>query len=257
MNEQPATTPRPPIRDQFRQRLDRLRGSRHRSMFGIAEIIGLSGSAVILVAVMVSYVYLLVPARSRLAALQLERSRLQTQLRNEQDAVRQDQSIEANVAKITESLDIFESKELIGRNQGRMDLYDVLNDLIRKNGLRNTSGPTYTSLDSARAKTTVSAAKSASTKWQSVYPGIAISLTLEGQYQNLRRLVRDVETNKQFLIINAVELERATEASGAGSAEGSSVAGSRGALVSLHLDMATYFRRGTGGDDAALEAVEH
>jgi Tfp pilus assembly protein PilO len=257
MNEQPATTPRPVIRNQFRQRLDRLRVSRYRSMFGIAEIIGLSGSAVILIVVMVSYFYLLGPARSRLTALQLERSRLQTLLRNEQDAVRQDQSTEATVEKITQSLDIFESKELIGRNQGRMDLYDVLNGLIRKNGLRNTSGPTYTSLDPAGAKTTVSAAKSASTKWQSVYPGIAISLTLEGQYQNLRRFVRDVETSKQFIIINAVELERATEANSAGSAEGSSVAGSRGSLVSLHLDMATYFRRGAGADDVAVEAVEH
>ena len=255
MSEQPATTPRPLSRDPIRVRLNRFRVSRHRRMFGIAEIIGLAGSAVILIAVIISYFYFLMPARSRLSTLQLERSRLQNQLRNAQDVVRQDQSTEAAVENIRQSLDTFETKRLIGRSQGRMDLYHVLNELIRKNGLRNTSGPTYTTLDPAGSKISVSAVKSASTKWQSVYPGIAISLTVEGQYESLRRFVRDVEASKQFIIINAVELERATETNAAVSAEGS--AGSRGSLVSLHLDMATYFRRGTGEDDVQVEALEH
>jgi len=256
MNEQPPASPRPLARDRIHVRLNRLLVSRQRRMFGIAEMIGLAGSALILIAVIISYFYFLMPARSRLASLQLERSRLQNQLRNEEDVVRQDQSTEATVENIRQSLDDFESKRLTGRNQGRMDLYHVLNEIIRKNGLRNTSGPTYTTLDPAGSKTSVSAVKSASTKWQSVYPGIAISLTVEGQYQNLRRFVRDVEASKQFIIINAVELERATETNVA-APDGGSTAGVRGSLVSLHLDMATYFRRGTGEDDVAMEAVEH
>ena len=257
MNEQPPASPRPLARDRIHVRLNRLLVSGHRRMFGIAEMIGLAGSALILIAVIISYFYFLMPARSRLASLQLERSRLQNQLRNEEDVVRQDQSTEATVENIRQSLDDFESKRLTGRNQGRMDLYHVLNEIIRKNGLRNTSGPTYTTLDPAGSKTSVSAVKSASTKWQSVYPGIAISLTVEGQYQNLRRFVRDVEASKQFIIINAVELERATETNVTAPADGGSAAGARGSLVSLHLDMATYFRRGTGEDDVAMEAVEH
>ena len=133
-----------------------------------------------------------------------------------------------------------------------MDLYEELNQLIIKNGLKNTSGPTYTALDPTGTKST--AGKNVVTKWQSFYPGIAVMVTVEGQYQDVRRFIRDVERSKQFVVINEVELQRATqnnapasidegggtEASAAAAAAGS---GSRGSLVSLQLNMATYFQR--------------
>jgi len=100
MNEQPPASPRPLARDRIHVQLNRLLVSRHRRMFGIAEMIGLAGSALILIAVIISYFYFLMPARSRLASLQLERSRLQNQLRNEEDVVRQDESTEATVENI-------------------------------------------------------------------------------------------------------------------------------------------------------------
>lgn len=253
MSEQPAPTRGGVSRDQIRARLNRLRFSRQQGILGPAELIGLAGSILILVLVIVSYLYFLLPARSRLETLQLERSRLQSQLRNSQDVVRQGQSTEATVQSITQSLDAFESDRLIVANAGRMSLYDSLNQLIRKNGLRNTSGPTYTPLDPTRSKTGASGSRSANTKWQSIYPGIAISLTVEGQYQNLRRFVRDIETNKQFVIINSVELERATETDSAPPVAGDPAGGTRGALVSLRLEMATYFQRGS--EDIALESV--
>ena len=132
-------------------------------------------------------------------------------MRTSQEFVRRGQTTEAAVQKITQSLDDFESQQLLGAERGRMGLYDSLNVLIRKNGLRNTSGPTYTPLEPAGSKQAAGGTQSANTKWQSIYPGIAISVTVEGQYQNLRRFVRDLETNKQFIIINSVELERSTE----------------------------------------------
>ena len=144
------------------------------------------------------------------ATLQFERARLQSQLRNSQNAVLQGQTTENAVQEITQSLDGFENNKLLTASRGRMSLYDALNDLIRKNGLRNTSGPTYTPLDAAGTKTATGGTK-ANTKWQSIYPGVAISVTVEGPYQNLRRFVRDLETTKQFVIINSVELERSTE----------------------------------------------
>jgi Tfp pilus assembly protein PilO len=137
-----------------------------------------------------------------------------------------------------------------------MGLYDSLNELIRKNGLRNTSGPTYTPLDPAGSKTAASTTRSANTKWQSIYPGIAISLTVEGPYPNLRRFVRDIEANKQFIIVNSVELERATETNSSPVPEGSSGGVTQGSLVSLRLEMATYFQRGTR-DDAAIDSAGH
>ncbi|MEP6911406.1 MAG: hypothetical protein ABI923_01555, partial [bacterium] len=78
-------------------------------------------------------------------------------------------------------------------------------------------------------------------------------LTVDGQYQNLRRFVRDLETNKQFVIINSVELERATETDGGSAVAGDPAAGARSSLVSLRLEMATYFQR-KPGDAIALES---
>jgi Tfp pilus assembly protein PilO len=237
-------------------RLQRFNSSREQRILGPAEIIALAGSLVILLLVIVSYLYFLVPANNRLKALQSERSRLQTQLRNSQDVVRQGETTEATVQEITQSLDDFESKHLLGATRGRMGLYDTLNLLIGKNGLRNTSGPTYTPLESAGSKAGASGTISANTKWQSIYPGIAISVTVEGQYQNLRRFIRDLETNKQLVIINSVELERATETNSAPAIEGESTGATRGALVSLRLEMSTYFQRGSVAD-AASNAVVH
>jgi Tfp pilus assembly protein PilO len=244
MNDQPQPGRDAVNRDQLRTRLNRLSFFRQQGIIGPAELIGLVGSVLILVLVIVSYLYFLLPARSRLESLKLERTRLQTQLRNSQEVVRQDQSTDVTVQKITQSLDAFENDGLIGASAGRMRLYDSLNQLIHKNGLRNTSGPTYVPLEPAGTKAGNSGSKSANTKWQSIYPGIAISLTVEGQYQNLRRFVRDIESNRQFVIINSVELERSTETDNAPVADDASGA-TRGSLVSLRLEMATYFQRGS------------
>src|SRR6266850_692024 len=243
MNEQPVPTH--VNRDLIRARLNRFTLTRQQGILGLAELIGLAGGFFMLLLVIVGYLYFLLPARSRLYNLQSERSLLQSRLRNSEDVVRQGQSTDATVQNITQSLDAFESNRLVGANPGRMSLYDALNQLIRKNGLRNTSGPTYAPLDPTGLKTNASGSRSVNTKWQSIYPGIAISLTVDGQYQNLRRFVRDIETNKQFVIINSVELERATQTSTSPSPEGAPTGGTVAALVSLRLEMATYFQRGS------------
>jgi Tfp pilus assembly protein PilO len=252
MNEQPKVS-RQNNRQRLRVRLQRIRVSRGNGMFGVAEILALGGSVLILVIVIISYLYFLVPVKSDLKAAELERARLQSSLVTLRNLFNQEQTTEAAVQKITDSLDRFESDRLFARSPGRMDLYDELNQLIRKNGLRNTSGPNYTALDPAGIRSDGTATRSTNTKWQSIYPGIAISVTVEGQYQNLRRFVRDIEAGKAFIIVNGVELERATETNTAAMTEGASPPAS---LVSLRLDMATYFQR-TSGPESAEQASEH
>ena len=235
MNQQPPTQ-----RREFQARFNSLRRRSQSGAFGPAEIIGLAGSLLILVLVIFAYLYFLVPARSRRAALELERARLQSELRNSQDVLVRGQSTDAMVHNITQSLDAFENTGLVEANRGRMGLYESLNTLIRKNGLKNTSGPTYTSLEPVGSKVSAGS-RAANTKWQSIYPGIAISVTVEGPYQNLRRFVHDIEASKTFVIINTVELERATESNSTATSEGGAAGSS---LVSLRLEMTTYFQRG-------------
>ena len=46
-------------------------------------------------------------------------------------------------------------------------------------------------------------------KFQSIFPGVYVTTTIEGSYQNLRRFIREIETSEQFIVISAVELEPA------------------------------------------------
>jgi len=193
--------------------------------------------------VVLSYFYFLLPAKSRLDGLQSERSRLVSQVSVSRELAAQGETTEATTQKITQSLDNFESNHLLSADRGRMGLYDSLNVLIRKNGLRNTSGPTYTPLEPTDTKAGNTGTRSASSRFQSIYPGIAISVTVEGQYQNLRRFIRELEATKQFIIINSVELERSTEANSSPIGEGEVSSTPRSALVSLRLELTTYFQR--------------
>ncbi|HKQ99252.1 MAG TPA: GspMb/PilO family protein [Pyrinomonadaceae bacterium] len=241
-------------RKQIRVRVDRLRQSRQRSILGMAEIAGLAGSAVMLLAVVFVYLYFYSPAQSRLATAQLERARLQQNLSKLQKDVDVRGSTQDNINEISQSLEKFESERLVARDAGRLTLYNVFIQLIRSNGLRNTSGPVYNYLeakDSGASQT--AASRTVNSRWQSLYPGIAVTVTVEGQYANLRHFVRDIEASNQFIIINAVELERASDVEGSVvSAAPEAVAPpARPTLVSLRLDMAAYFRR-----DAGEEVIE-
>ncbi|MDQ2856021.1 MAG: GspMb/PilO family protein [Acidobacteriota bacterium] len=232
-------------RERIRERITRIHRARRRGVLGIAEIVGLSIAALMVLVVLISYFYFLIPAQSRLTTQMLERDRLQQQLRVSQDDFRRYDDTKTTVEKITGSLQNFEMVRLVARGGGRMLLYEELNQLMQKNGLRNTSGPSYTGLESLGSRSAeqaaASATNSAATKWQSVYPGIAVNVTVEGPYQNMRHFVRDIESSKQFIIINAVELERATESNSQPSEASGPKSGN--ALVSLRLDLATYFQR--------------
>jgi Tfp pilus assembly protein PilO len=219
--------------------------SRRDKMFGIAEIIALAGSCFVLLLVLLSYLYFYVPARSRLSSIEGDRIRLKANIETLGGIVRQEKSTKETVDEITSSLTRFETVSLRQQDAARMGLYGELNTLILKNGLRNTTGPAYTELSPLGTKVTPGA--SVSTKWQSVYPGIGVLLTVEGPYQNLRHFVQDIERSEQFVIINQVELQRAENSSQLAEAEQSS-SGSRVSLVSLQLNMSTYFQRQAAGN---------
>jgi len=208
-------------------------------MFGLTEILGLAVSCFVLLLVLLSYIYFFVPARSQLTALRADQTRLQTNLNKLKGLVNDRQNTKETVDEITSSLDHFEANSLVRQDEGRMGLYGELNRLIVKNSLRNTSGPSYTALEPLGAKVTPGTA--VNTKWQSVYPGIGVLVTVEGSYQNLRHFVRDIERTRHFVVINQVELQRAENS--AQLPADSETGGTRGSLVSLQLNMAMYFQR--------------
>jgi Tfp pilus assembly protein PilO len=224
--------------------------SRRGKMFGVAEVAALAGSCVVFVLVLLSYLYFLVPARSRVTSLNADKKQTLTNLQTLQTVVVKDQDTKQHVDLVAASLNKFETDYLLRPDQGRMDLYEELNQLILKNNVRNTSGPTYTPLEPAGSK--ANSGKTVVTKWQSFYPGIAVMVTVEGEYQNVRRFIRDVERSKQFVVINEVEIQRATQNNAPASAsEDAGGSGTRASLVTLQLSMSTYFQRGNASDTAA------
>jgi Tfp pilus assembly protein PilO len=244
MNPQPA----PRSESGYKQKLTTFLDSRRGKMFGFAEVAALAASCFVLLVVMLSYLYFLVPARSRVSSLNEDKARLQANLQTLQGVVSKERNTKEQVDQIAATLTDFESGYLLRPDQGRLELYDELNQLIIKNGLRNTSGPTYTPLDPSGTKAV--SGKSTTTKWQSFYPGISVLVTVEGQYQDVRRFVRDIERSKQFMVINEVELQRANENSSPLADESAAAAGTRGALISLQLNLTTYFQRDNSANAA-------
>lgn len=246
-------------------RLEQLKRSPGLRVIGVPELLGLSLAVLLALITIFAYFYFLAPAHSRRDFALLERKRLQGQLQASQMSFREGTDASAAVDKINASLKDFEGNRLAAPGRGRMSLYSELNDLIRGNGLRNTSGPSYAPLaplgTKGQVQPTASAEQQSNAKWQSIYPGISVSVTVEGPYQSVRHFVRDIETSRDFLIINAVELEGVTlsnaepetsivrtpaPARGDRTAMPANViqsSGGRGTLVSLRLDLATYFQR--------------
>lgn len=231
----------------YKERVSEFVSSRRGKMFGIAEVVALAGSCFVLALVLFSYLYFLVPARSRIASLKTERQQTETNIKTLEGVVNKDQGTQQTVDTVVASLNEFETKHLLRSDRGRMQLYEELNQLIVKNNVRNTAGPTYTTLDTTDAK--AASGKSVVTKWQSFYPGINVMVTVEGGYENIRRFIHDIERSKQFVVINQVELQRAQQDNAPVSAEESG-SGSRGSQVTLQLNMATYFQRDNGANAA-------
>jgi hypothetical protein len=264
-------------RTQVRVRIERLRESRQRSIIGMAELIGLAGSAIMLLAVIFTYLYFYSPAESRRMTALVERDRLQKKLSDMQKEVELKGTTQDNIVHISQSLEKFENEHLTSRDEGRVTLYNTLIQLIRSNSLRNTSGPAYTYLE-AKDADTQQRPRTTSNKWQSLYPGIAVVVTVEGKYADLRHFIRDIEASHQFIVINAIELENATDTNngnGVGtivpaipaltpqSTTPRSMTPQAGplqtttpqatpphgsSLVSLKVDMTAYFRRESGSE---------
>jgi len=249
--QSPAFTARRPPLD-----FARIRKTRGFSLIGWPELIGLAGAALIALLTIFAYFYFYLPAQARLTSAQLERERLQAVLRSSEKGLETNKTVSERVNEITASMKDFEANYLSAPATGRMSLYTTLNDLIKTNGLRNTAGPSYSPLETIGTKSqvnvTATAEKQSHAKWQTIYPGIEVSITVEGPYQRVRHFVHDIETSRQFLIINEVELEGVAQSGAVAEiapvtpGRPSAVAptpGGKGALVSLRLEMATYFRR--------------
>lgn len=207
-------------------------------MWGSAETatVGLGMLAVLSVIVLVVLVVL--PAQKELERNKIERARLDAELMSARGKYGDITSTETRVAQLVGSAADFESNHLPSQLTGRTALYQRLNGLISAYGLINSTGPDYTPLEMPDAGDNSQNTESerGREKFKSVFPGVYVTATVEGSYQNLRRFIRDIETGDQFVIISAVELEPAENKGDDNRANGAQQQQQQAAVNSVRVD---------------------
>jgi hypothetical protein len=240
-------------------------------MWGPAEI-GVAGvSAFAVLALLLVYLFVVVPSNREVEKNKTERDELEKQLVATKAKYGDITNTEAHVTKLISSVDDFEVRFLPIASVGQTALYQRINGLIAANGLVNTTGPNYLPLDIIDPRRPESDEEKGKSKFKSLFPGVYISMTVEGSYQGLRRFVRELEQTEQFVVVSTVELEP-TDAQKKEKQPGAAPDGSNpgsmnpmggpppfspggvtqnapqkgkthGETVALRLEMAAYFRR--------------
>jgi len=165
------------------------------------------GSMVLLFSVIV-YFFWVVPSNQELARNQAEAARLDDELVSARSRYGEITNTETEVARIISSIDDFETRFLPVVSTGQSALYQRINGLISAYGLLNTAGPDYAPLETADLATSTQQSEEdrGRSKFRSLYPGVYVTTTVEGPYQNIRRFIREIETGREFIIVSAVEL---------------------------------------------------
>ena len=76
----------------YKLRVSEFLESRRGKMFGVAEVVALAGSCFVFALVLLSYVYFLIPARSRLASLNVDLKQTETNLQTLGTVINKDQT---------------------------------------------------------------------------------------------------------------------------------------------------------------------
>jgi hypothetical protein len=176
-------------------------------MWGPPEIGAVAAGSLALIMAFVAYFFWVVPSERELVKNRAEADRLETELITANQKYGTITDSRTQVTKIVESIDDFEARFLPVTANGQAALYQRLNGLIRAYDLVNTSGPDYVPLETIDSNQgSQGEEERGRAKFRSLYPGVYVTTSLEGSYQNLRRFIREVETGREFVIVSAVEL---------------------------------------------------
>lgn len=179
-------------------------------MWGNAEIATVGVALLAVLTTILLYVFFVIPAKKELDTNRAERDRIERELLTARGKYGSITTTEERVKELKTSVSDFEARYLPNATIGKTALYQRINGLIAAYSLVNTTGPDYAPLEvDSRQAIEVSQTESGKSKFQSLFPGDYVTMTVEGSYQNLRRFLREIETSDQFVIISAVELEPA------------------------------------------------
>lgn len=179
-------------------------------MWGTTELVTVGISMLAILTTILVFVLLVLPAQRELNNNRARRDEIDKELTTAKNRYGSITTTKERVAELITSVDDFETRYLSSEINGKAALAQQINGLIIAYGLTNTSGPDYASLEinDANRNNQQNENERGRSKFISIYPGQYITMTLDGSYQNLRRFIREIETNRnQFVIISAIELE--------------------------------------------------
>jgi hypothetical protein len=212
---------------------------------GVGETIATLLAFVLILWVLVYYFSSLKPEQNRLRTIE---SQLDAQQRSiiasRPDAVK-DVPAEDPAKTALETLDTFKENHLKSFSSGRIALIREINALAKKNNVSLTSGidmgSTGGEADSESDQTVEKKNVSRRKKTDDLlnaFPSVNFRFTVFGQYSNLRTFIGELEREKQFVVINSINLtnqEAKTASRRARGAEGA-------AGIMLTIEMTGYFQ---------------
>ncbi len=270
--EQTETTSTPNVDQELYKRRPRKVNA---GMWGVPEAIAAAVGALAVIGALLVFMFFVVPSNREVSKNRAESDRLGQELVSAQTKYGQITDTKTRVSELLTSVDDFEVRFLPLATNGRTSIYQRINGLIGAYGLINTTGPDYQPLETVDRSdgNNQSEEERGRERFRSLFPGVYVTMTLEGSYQNLRRFIRELETGNEFVIVSSVEL--APSDSEQKKTEQSQTAGNQpnitidpmtgmpisrgptgavepankpkgkmhGEVVALRLEMAAYFRR--------------
>ncbi len=228
-------------------------------MWGPLEITAVGLALFLLLAAIGLYLGFVLPENRRLEDTRARRDSVEKDLNEAKRKFGDISNTETQVNKLIASAEDFETRFLQEQSIGKTAIYQRLNGLISAFGLINSTGPDYTPIEVSeddRRQGSNERTERGRSKFQSLYPGIYVTMTVEGPYVNLRRFLSDIENSNEFVVISTIELEPSESKDSGVSPNPPTETGvvaqtvkktdggrTRGTIVSLRLELAAYFQR--------------
>ena len=211
----------------------------------VGETIATVLAVLLILGMIVYYFSSLKPEQDRLRTIETQLDAQQRSIiANRPDAVK-DQPVEDQAKIALETLEQFRSSHLKPFSSGRIALIQEINALAKKNTVSLTSGIDMGSTggegDSeaagANEKKNVTRRRKAD-DLLNAFPSVNFRFTVFGQYSNLRTFISELEREKQFVLINSVNLTNQEARTASRRARGNEGSGG----IMLTIEMAAYFQ---------------
>lgn len=184
------------------------------------------------------------PQKDRLRSLEADFAIQQKSILDNANPPSPEQHSASDMAKdAIESLESFKTGHLKPFSTGRIDLIKQINALAKKNTVTLTSGidmgasVSESSAEGDKAGKKGPVVRKKADEILGAFPSVNFRFTVFGQYPQVRAFINDLEREKQFLVIDAINLSNQEARTSSRRARAEGVSG-----IMLTIEMTAYFQ---------------